>query len=117
MNHCALEASGVLLALGAVTLICGRLFGFNSPFVFWGGVAVVVGGASAAYANVLVKARSIQLASDLRSVGMKSYDRSDSGQRLQFTATLACNLRQWVVSHPATLTISPLQQSSTASKP
>ena len=47
-----------------MTLICGRLFGFNSPLVFWGGVAVVVGGASAAYANVLVKARSIQLAPD-----------------------------------------------------
>ena len=52
---------GVLLALGGVTLICGRLFGFISRFVFWGGVAVV-GGASAAYGNVLVKARSTQLA-------------------------------------------------------
>jgi hypothetical protein len=47
-----------------VTLICGRLFGFNSPLFFWGGVAVVVGGASAAQANVLIKARSIQLAPD-----------------------------------------------------
>ena len=56
---------GVLLALGGATLICGRLFGFNSPLAFWGGVAVVVGGASAAYANVLVKPRSIQLAPDM----------------------------------------------------
>src|SRR5205814_7996894 len=27
---------GVLLALGGVTLICGRLLGFNSPLAFWG---------------------------------------------------------------------------------
>jgi hypothetical protein len=98
---------GVLLALGGVTLICGRLLGFNSPLAFWGGVAVVVGAASAAYANVLVRARSIQLAPDMlaawssisikstsrrsnrrlnsvawrRSAGMKSYDRSHSRQR------------------------------------
>ena len=26
---------GVLLALGGVTLICGRLLGFNSPMAFW----------------------------------------------------------------------------------
>jgi drug/metabolite transporter (DMT)-like permease len=50
---------GVLLALSGVTLICGRLLGFNSPLAFWDGVAVVVGPASAAYANVLVKARSL----------------------------------------------------------
>ena len=90
-----------------MTLICGRLFGFNRPLVFWGGVAVVVGGAGEAYANVLVKARSIQLAPDMlaawssisikstsrrsnrglnsviwrRSAEMKSYDRSHSRQR------------------------------------
>ena len=52
----------VLLALGGVALICGRLLGFNSPLALRGGVAVVVAAASAAYANVLVKARSIQLA-------------------------------------------------------
>src|SRR5213080_4424275 len=53
---------GALLALGGVAVICGRLLGFNGPLAFWGGVAVVVGAASAAFANVLVKARSIQLA-------------------------------------------------------
>jgi hypothetical protein len=62
-----------------VTLIRGRLFGFNSPFVFWGGVAVVVGGASAAYANVLVKARSIKLAPAMlaawSSISIKSTSR------------------------------------------
>src|ERR1700758_192925 len=53
---------GAIIALGGVTLICGRLLGFNGPLAFWGGIGVVVGAASAAYANVLVKARSIQLA-------------------------------------------------------
>ncbi len=54
--------TGAIIALGGVTVICGRLLGFNGPLACWGGVAVVVGAASAAYANVLVKARSIQLA-------------------------------------------------------
>src|SRR2546423_1962599 len=54
--------AGALIALGGVTVICGRLLGFNGPLAFWGGVAVVVGAASAAFANVVVKARSMQLA-------------------------------------------------------
>src|SRR6266702_6796474 len=54
--------AGAIIALGGVTVICSRLLGFNGLLAFWGGVAVVVGAASAAYANVLVKARSIQLA-------------------------------------------------------
>jgi len=56
------KLAGAIVALGGVTVICGRLLGFNGPLAFWGGVAVVVGGASAAFANVLVKARSMQLA-------------------------------------------------------
>src|SRR5437870_5854061 len=56
------KLAGAIIALGGVTMICARLLGFNGPLAFWGGVAVVVGAASAAYANVLVKARSIQLA-------------------------------------------------------
>jgi len=54
--------AGALIALGGVTVICGRLLGFNGPLAFWGGVGVVIGAASAAFANVLVKARSIHLA-------------------------------------------------------
>src|SRR2546425_4658846 len=50
--------AGATIALGGVTLICGRLLGFNGPLAFWGGLGVVFGAASAAYANVLVKARS-----------------------------------------------------------
>src|SRR6266508_1672768 len=56
------KLAGAIIALGGVALICGRLLGFNGPLAFWGGLGVVFGGASAAYANVLVKARSIQLA-------------------------------------------------------
>src|SRR5712664_3642873 len=48
--------AGAMIALGGVATICGRVLGFNGPLAFWGGVAVVVGGASAAFANVLVKA-------------------------------------------------------------
>jgi drug/metabolite transporter (DMT)-like permease len=54
--------AGVIIAIGGVTLICARLLGFNGPLAFWAGVAVVFGAGSAAFANVLVKARSIQLA-------------------------------------------------------
>src|SRR6187401_429877 len=56
------KLAGAIIALGGVTIICARLLGFNGPLAFWGGVAVVVGAASAAFANVLVKARSMQLA-------------------------------------------------------
>ena len=56
------KLGGAIVALGGVTLICSRLLGFNGPLAFWGGVAVVVGAASAAFANVLVMARSMQLA-------------------------------------------------------
>src|SRR5881296_2763070 len=56
------KLAGAIIALGGVALICGRLLGFNGPLAFWGGVAVVFGAGSAAFANVLVKARSIQLA-------------------------------------------------------
>jgi drug/metabolite transporter (DMT)-like permease len=56
------KLAGAIIALGGVAVICGRLLGFNGPLAFWGGVAVVVGAASAAFANVVVKARSMQLA-------------------------------------------------------
>ena len=56
------KLAGAIIALGGVTVICERLLGFNGPLAFWGGVGVVVGAASAAFANVLVKARSMQIA-------------------------------------------------------
>src|SRR5947199_1359168 len=56
------KLSGAIIALGGVAVICGRLLGFNGRLAFWGGVGVVFGAASAAYANVSLKAQSIQLA-------------------------------------------------------
>jgi drug/metabolite transporter (DMT)-like permease len=56
------KLAGAIIAIGGVSVICGRLLGFNGPLAFWGGIGVVIGAASAAYANVSVKARSIQLA-------------------------------------------------------
>src|SRR6201981_3595139 len=54
--------AGAIIALGGVMLICERLLGFNGPLAFWGGLGVVFGGCSPAYANVVVKARAMQLA-------------------------------------------------------
>src|SRR5215472_5144402 len=56
------KLAGAFIALGGVTVICARLLGFNGHLAFWGGVGVVFGAASAAFANVLVKAQSMQLA-------------------------------------------------------
>jgi drug/metabolite transporter (DMT)-like permease len=53
---------GALLALGGVALICERLLGFNGVMAFWGGLGIMFGAASAAFSNVLLKARAIQLA-------------------------------------------------------
>jgi drug/metabolite transporter (DMT)-like permease len=39
-----------------------RLLSFSGLLAFWGGVGIVFGGASAAYSNVLIKARRIELA-------------------------------------------------------
>src|SRR5437667_2993354 len=53
---------GALLAIGGVALICSRLLDFGGVRAFWGGVGIVFGGASAAYSNVLLKARRIPIA-------------------------------------------------------
>ena len=54
--------AGALVALGGVAVICSRLLDFGGLLAFWGGVAVVFGAASAAYSNVVLKARAIRLA-------------------------------------------------------
>jgi drug/metabolite transporter (DMT)-like permease len=56
------KLAGSLLALGGVTIICARLLGFNGPMAFWGGLGIVFGGAVAAFSNVLLKARALQVA-------------------------------------------------------
>src|SRR3954468_15171699 len=54
--------AGALVALGGVAVICSRLLDFGGVLAFWGGVAIVFGAASAAFSNVVLKARAIQLA-------------------------------------------------------
>src|SRR5436189_1364562 len=53
---------GAVLALGGVAMICERLLGFSGLMAFWGGLGIVFGAACAAFSNVLLKARVIQLA-------------------------------------------------------
>ena len=53
---------GALVAIAGVGLICARLLSFNGWLAFLGGVAITIGAASAAFSNVLLKARKIQLA-------------------------------------------------------
>jgi drug/metabolite transporter (DMT)-like permease len=54
--------AGALVAILGVALICARLLSFNGWLAFLGGVGITIGAASAAYSNVLLKARKIQLA-------------------------------------------------------
>src|SRR5204862_5896061 len=54
--------AGALLAIGGVAVICSRLLDFGGPLAFWGGVGVVFGAAGAAFSNVLLKKRALQLA-------------------------------------------------------
>jgi drug/metabolite transporter (DMT)-like permease len=53
---------GALLAIGGVALICGRLLDRNGVMAFWGGLGIVIGGAGAAFSNVLLKQRALDLA-------------------------------------------------------
>jgi probable blue pigment (indigoidine) exporter len=43
-------------------VICERLLGFNGLMAFWGGLGIILKAASAAFSNVLLKARRLQLA-------------------------------------------------------
>jgi len=56
------KLTGSLLALGGVAIICARLLGFNGVMAFWGGLGIVFGAAGAAFSNVLLKARVLQVA-------------------------------------------------------
>lgn len=53
--------AGAFLALGGVAVICARLLDFNGLMAFWGGLGIVVGAAGAAFSNVLLKQRPLQL--------------------------------------------------------
>lgn len=56
------KITGALIALGGVVLICMRLLDFNGVLAFWGGIGISLGAAGAAFSNVLLKRRAIQLA-------------------------------------------------------
>lgn len=54
--------TGALLALGGVATICSRLLSFGGLLAFWGGLGIVFGAASAAFSNVKLKKRGLNLA-------------------------------------------------------
>ena len=53
---------GAFVALGGVMLICARLLSFSGLLAFWGGIGIALGGGAAAFSNVLIKRRAIDLA-------------------------------------------------------
>lgn len=55
------KLGGACLALGGVALICARLLSFSGIIGFWAGLGIVFGGAGAAFSNVVLKKRAIQL--------------------------------------------------------
>ena len=56
------RVGGAVLAVGGVALICGRLLDHGGIVTFWAGLAIVLGGAGAAFSNVLLKRRALELA-------------------------------------------------------
>lgn len=52
---------GACVALLGVALICARLLTFSGLMEFWGALGLVIGGAGAAFSNVVLKKRAIQL--------------------------------------------------------
>src|SRR4051794_1331564 len=53
---------GSFVSIGGVALICVRLLSFNGWFAFLGGLGITFGAASAAFSNVLLKSRRMDLA-------------------------------------------------------
>jgi drug/metabolite transporter (DMT)-like permease len=53
---------GCLLALAGVAVICARLLDFNGLIAFWAGLGILLGAAGAAFSNVVLKKRAIQIA-------------------------------------------------------
>ena len=54
--------AGALVAILGVAFICWRLLSFNGWLAFLGGLGIAVGAVSAAFSNVVLKAKKIQLA-------------------------------------------------------
>src|SRR5262249_7553983 len=55
------KLAGALLAIGGVVLICGRLLNFGGIWAFWGGGGILLGGASAAFSNVVLQKPAFSL--------------------------------------------------------
>ena len=53
---------GAFVSIGGVALICSRLLSFNGWLAFLGGLGITIGAASAAFSNVLLKSRRMDLA-------------------------------------------------------
>lgn len=53
---------GAFVASAGIALICGRLLHSERKTAFWGGVAIVAGSAAAAFANVSLTRRALELA-------------------------------------------------------
>jgi len=53
---------GAFVSIGGVALICARLLSFNGWPAFFGGLGITVGAAGAAFSNVLLKSRRMELA-------------------------------------------------------
>jgi drug/metabolite transporter (DMT)-like permease len=51
------RALGALIALGGVAIICARVLHVQGAMPLRGGLAIIIGAAATAYANVLIKAR------------------------------------------------------------
>jgi drug/metabolite transporter (DMT)-like permease len=56
------KLAGALVALGGVAVICARLLDFSGIMAFWAGLGIAFGGGSAAFSNVILKARAIRIA-------------------------------------------------------
>jgi drug/metabolite transporter (DMT)-like permease len=56
------QVIGSFISIGGVALICSRLFGHGGKMAFWGGLGISLGAAGAAFSNVLLKRRALQLA-------------------------------------------------------
>ena len=55
------QLAGAFVSIGGVALICARLLSFNGWLAFVGGLGISVGAASAAFSNVLLKSRKMNL--------------------------------------------------------
>src|SRR5881394_1742655 len=56
------RVAGAVLAVTGVAAICSRLLNFGGLLAFWGGVGIVFGAAAAAFSNVILKKRALELA-------------------------------------------------------